>query len=1001
MRSTRLLWQCLAIAGAVAAFGADATKPIGLKEPLPRVAPLSPAEAVKSFQVLDGFRMELLAAEPLVTDPVAMAYDEDGRAYVCEMNDYPYTDKARHKPGQENPTDAPIGKVRLLVDDDGDGRFDRSTVFADGLSWPTGVACWKGGVFVAATPDVWYFKDTDGDGKADVKVKLFTGFRKLNVQAVMNNLIWGLDNKIYGAGSSNGGQVRRADQPEFKPVVIARNDYRFDPNTYALEAISGGARFGNSFDDWGNRFLCNIRNPAQHVVIENRYLARNPLLPVRSPVHDVAEAGDQLPVFRTSLPEAWRELRARIWAGDPSQATMPRSELVGAGVVTSSSGVTVYRGSAYPEKYRGNIFVADVAGNLFYRLKVEPDGVTFKATRADEKVDFVTSTDLWFRPVNFVNAPDGTLHVLDMYREVIEHPWSIPDDIHAALDLESGRDRGRICRLAPPDFKVPQSPHLSRASTAELVATLENPNSWWRETAHRLLFERQDKTAVELLRIMFFHSKNPLARLHALWSLEGLGALCDSDVIIALNDKVAGMREHGIKLSERLTSYSAEVDGELAPLARDPDLRVRFQFTLRIGDGGPNLGALATIAKQDAANEWMRTAIGSSSAETSHRLISSLLFDKEFSRSATNRDFLRVLAQVVGARNKPIELSNVLLSLRLFKNDNDVQRNILLGIGTGLKYSNHTLRKAVLEASTNHVDLVDTALTTARRTAADEKGPLPDRQQAIQLAALDEFERSKPVLTALLDARQPQEVQRAVVAALSGINRPEVAGILLVPWRAYTPAIRGEVIQALLGFKNRLLPLFDAIEAGTVSLSQIPPSRRALLLKHADKEVSARAAKVFGQQAVSPRKEAVEKYKAVLVLKGDAEQGRKVYETACLICHRAGDKGNDVGPNLAAVRSWGREQLLVNILDPNREVAPSFVEYVVDTKDGQTLSGLIADETATSISLKRADGVQQTILRQSIEKISSSGLSLMPEGLENGMSLQQVADLLAFLQSPQ
>src|ERR1043166_6036185 len=399
--------------------------PHAIRGKLPGIAPAPAPEAAKSFRVLDGFRMDLLAAEPLVASPVAMTYDENGRAYVCEMRDYPYTDKAHHHRNQENPTDAAIGTVRLLEDTDGDGVLDRSTVFADGLSWPTGVACWKGGVFVAATPDIWYLKDTDGDGHADVRRKIFTGFRKLNVQSVMNSLVWGLDNQIHGAGSSNGGQIRPAEKPDASPLMMARNDFCFDPVTEQFELLSGGARFGGTFDDWGHRFLCDIRNPAQHVVLPQRYLARNPYLAARSPLNDMAESGDQLPVYRISQPELWRGLRAKRWAGE-RDIVMPRSELVGAGVVTSSSGVTCYRGAAYPEKYRGNVFVCECAGNLFYRLQLTADGPTFKASRVDGRAEMVASTDNWFRPVNFVNAPDGTLHVVDMYRENIEHPWSIP-----------------------------------------------------------------------------------------------------------------------------------------------------------------------------------------------------------------------------------------------------------------------------------------------------------------------------------------------------------------------------------------------------------------------------------------------------------------------------------------------------------------------------------------------------------------------------------------------
>ncbi len=422
--------------------------PNAVRGRLPSIAPTPAREAAKTFRVLDGFRMDLLAAEPLV----AMTYDENGRAYVCEMRDYPYTDKAHHQRNQENPTDEAIGAVRMLEDTDGDGVFDRSTMFADGLSWPTGIACWKGGVFVAATPDLWYLKDTDGDGKADVRIKVFTGFRKFNVQAVMNNLVWGLDNQIHGAGGSNGGQIRPGDKPKAKPLLMTRNDFRFDPVMEQFELLSGGARFGGTFDDWGHRFLCDIRNPAQHIVLPQRYLARNSYLAAGSPLHDMAESGDQLPVYRISQPELWRVLRAKRWAGE-RDIVMPRSELVGAGVVTSSSGITSYRGAAYPENYRGNVFVCECAGNLLYRLQVTPDGPTFKAARVDGQAEMVASTDNWFRPVNFVNAPDGTLHVMDMYRENIEHPWSIPDDIHAALDLENGRERGRLWRLTPPNFK--------------------------------------------------------------------------------------------------------------------------------------------------------------------------------------------------------------------------------------------------------------------------------------------------------------------------------------------------------------------------------------------------------------------------------------------------------------------------------------------------------------------------------------------------------------------
>ncbi|MEW6305163.1 MAG: PVC-type heme-binding CxxCH protein [Verrucomicrobiota bacterium] len=966
----------------------------------PRVPPKEPGEALKSFRTLDGFRMELLAAEPLLADPVAMAYDENGRAYVAEMSDYPYTDKKNHKPSQENPTDQPIGKVRLLEDTNGDGRFDKATVFADGLSWPTGIAVWKGGVFVAATPDIWYFKDTNGDGRADIRRKLYTGFRKLNVQAVMNNFQWGLDHRIYGAGSSNGGEIRAVDKADAKALRLARNDFRFDAVTEEFEVISGGARFGNSFDDWGNRFLCNIRNPAQHVVLPHHYLARNPYLPVASAVHDVAEAGDQLPVYRTSPVEQWREFRARRWAADPT-VTMPRSELVGAGVVTSSSGVTVYRGAAYPEKYRGQIFVADVAGNLFYRLKLAADGVTFTATRADEKVDFVTSEDIWFRPVNFINAPDGCLHVLDMYREVIEHPWSIPDDIHAQLDLESGRDRGRLYRLAPPAFKVPPQPRLGSATAAQLVAMLENPNSWWRETAHRLLFERQDPSAIEPLRRMLNQSANPLARLHALWSLAGLKALSEADVLRGLQDPAPGVREHAVRLAEPRLKQSPKLLDAVLRLAGDADQRVRFQVAFTLGEvSDPRATqALSVVARRDAADHWMRTAVLSSATESADELLQDALADRAFVSSAPAQELARQLAMVVGARAKPAEIQPVLNALAADDQfPRALQSSIVMGVADGLRRARKAIT-TVVDKSSPAAQLVGRLLAGAQQQARNASLPPVERVQAVQLLGYDTFDRVEPALKALLDPRQPQEIQLAAVRTLGGFVSERIAGILLEPWRSYTPAVRAEVAQAMLGRKERLLPLFDAVEDGRVLASQIPPSRRAVLLKHADPVIQQRAAKLFGQDAVTPRKEVIEKYRSALALKGDAKRGQQIYTTACLACHRMGDQGNDVGPNLATVRAWSVEQLLTNILDPNREVSPNYVEYLIELKDGQTVSGLIATETANSLTLKRADGAQETVLRQNIAQMSSSGLSLMPEGLEATVTPQQMADLIAFVLS--
>lgn len=976
-------------------------------EKIPTVPATPPDQATATFEVLDGFRMDLLAGEPLLASPVAMVYDENGRAYVCEMRDYPYTDKANHKPGQENPSDAAIGRIRLLEDLDGDGVFDKATVFAEGLSWPTGVACWKGGIFVASTPDIWYLKDTDGDGVADLRTKVFTGFRKLNVQAVMNNLVWGLDNRIHGAGGSNGGRISRVGEDagadtsgdSADEIVMARADYQIDPRDLSFGLQAGGARFGGSFDDWGNRFLCNIRNPAQHIVLPTHYLARNPALVARSSLHDMAESGDQLRVFSISPPEPWRVIRAERWAGE-RDIIMPRSELVGAGVVTSASGITSYRGSAYPEKYHGNVFVAECAGNLFYRLGLTPDGVTFKATRVDGETEIVASTDNWFRPVNFYNAPDGTLHVIDMYRENIEHPWSIPEDIHAAVDLEAGREMGRIWRLTPPGFQPVATPRLGEATTADLVATLERPDSWWRETAQRLLFEQQDPAAIPLLKNLLHQSSSALARLHALWTLHGFEALEKNELLTALKDESPGVRENAVRLAEPHLG-DPDILAAVLPLADAPEARVRFQtaFTLGETDDDRAFAALTRIALRDGADPWIRTALLSSTAETGGALLAALI---RGNGSGDSAELIRELSQTIGIRNDGDEISEVFAALQGRDLDDPVLREFLFGIGDGLRRSGKSLRSQPYSAEARAI--IATLLDQVRhRAAAPAPASAPDSERrlfAIRLLAFDDFPTVAATLSGLLRSGETPEIKIAAVQTLDRFTDPEVIPLLLEPWTAQTPAVRSEIISAMTRVAARALPLLQAIEAGIIPAHQVPFAQRRFFTRHRDDEVKELAAKHFTDPTQSPRRAVIETYRPALEKPGDVAKGRAVFEAACIICHRAGDLGDrEVGPNLANIRSWSPEQILINTLDPNREVAANFLAYQVESKNGRVLYGMIAEESESALLLIQADGIAENMLRRDIAGISGSGLSLMPDGLEAAISPESMADLIAFLRA--
>ena len=680
------------------------------------VPPPTPQQAVKMFETTGGFRVELVAAEPLVRSPIVAAFDADGNMFVGEMTDYPYNPGKRvqvswqreHQPGAK-----PMGAVRLLRDTDGDGVYDQSTVFADGLLWVGGIAPWKGGVFVTAPPDIWYLKDTDGDGRADIREKVFTGFDMNRQQGFVNSLIFGLDHKIYACTGTTGGDVRPGNDPSAAPVTINNRDISFDPNARRIELQTGTHQFGMSFDDWGHRFQCDQGNPGFHVVLPLRYLERNPHFTPRETM--LRMAPNPTPIFRISPIEGWRHIKSsRRVAGTERTADIvpiygqaragaqPVAEgaraATGGGIshhtIDANAGVTVYRGGAYPGEYRGNVFTGDSVGNLVHRRVLVAEGAAFRSERADPNTEFVRTSDNWFRPVNFANAPDGTLYCIDMAREYSESV-NIPADVEKHMDLQSGRDRGRIYRIAPPGFRQPPPPRLSKASTAELVTALESPHGWWRDTAHRLLYERQDQSAVPALEQLVARSSSPQARVHALWSLRGLAALSDRTILTGLGDHHAGVRENALQLAEARLDASREIFEKTPSLVSDPEARVRLQLAFTIGESKKwdQPALLGRLARENLDDPWIKSAILSSAADCGAALLAALAGDTVLLAKPKAIQFLRQLVTTIGFQNRPAEVTRVIETLTAIKNPSDAL-TLLAAFGDGLKLAGTNLSAA-------------------------------------------------------------------------------------------------------------------------------------------------------------------------------------------------------------------------------------------------------------------------------------------------------------------
>lgn len=973
--------------------------------------PLSPQAALKSFRIDEGFEIELFASEPHVVDPVELVFDASGQAFVAEMRDYPQ-DPEPGKPARSH--------IRLLRDTNRDGTIDDSVIFADNVLQVTSMLPWKGGLLVTSAPDILYLKDTDGDGRADIRKVMFTGFAMANSEARITNLRYGIDNWIYAANSGQPGEISFVEKPGMPAVSVSGADFRFRLDRNQFEAESGNAQFGVAMDDWGNRFITQNTVHVQHVVIPRRYLNRNPYLVVGSPSQDISDHGKpSARMFPETRPEEWRERRTQIRQQRYKENQIDLVEIAG-GFFTAASGGTVYGGDQFPTSYRGNLFTGDVSGNLVHRDILHPEGASFVASRADSEQgrEFLVSSDPWFRPCNFANGPDGNLYVVDMYREIIEGPDFIPEELKKGIDFYNGDTLGRIYRVFPKN--APQSqrtvPALESARSAELVPFLSHPNVWWRLTAQRLIVERQDKSIVPDLQEAVFHADSPQARIQALYALEGLNRLDSSVIRPLLKHPRLEVREHAVRLAEGFP----ELAEELIALSKDPSPRVCFQVALSLGQfsGKDVTRALAWIGSGHMDDSWLRTAILSSSAGSSLELLRLVLTDTQPRNSQEGiATFLKEISSVIGARNAKGEIQGFFALMQQLApmRTESLQIAAFSGLAKGLSMarvrglkiplaerllsqaltnSSEGLQAAARELA-RHFELA-TFLAKAEKEALDNSVPIDKRERAIQSLGGGTFPRMKRVFARFLSVPAEPVLLKSAITSISGFDDPEVADLLLGNWKKFGPEARDLVLDGLLNHRGRAQQLLRALEAQQIENAAFTPTRRERLLQHPDERLRKWAAKSFKQET-SERAAMVEKYRPSLAQTGDVKRGRASFEKHCATCHWP-KAGRQVGPDLSGVSSNTKAQLLQSILEPSKTVEPRYRNYIVIDKDGRIHDGLIVAETGGAITLRSGETDDQTVLRSMISEIRASSVSLMPEGFEKSIDPGSMADLIAFLQ---
>jgi putative membrane-bound dehydrogenase-like protein len=982
-------WAC--VAGGLSP-AAEETRPSWPRPSAPASSPVSPEDSLKFFQLDPACGIELAAAEPQVIDPVAVRFDEDGRMWVVEMRDYPHG-PVKGEPGKS--------QIKVLEDRDGDGRYETATVFADQLTFVTGLQPWKGGVFVTLAGRVAYMKDTDGDGRADLDETWFTGFAQENSQLRANHPRLALDNHIYVANGLRGGKVVNVRKKETKPIDISGMDFRFNPLTGDCEAVSGHSQFGLTFDDYGNRFFCTNRNPLVHVVLEQRYLKQNPAVAVPSVVQDVAAAGEQSRLFPLT----------RNWT----------TSNLHAGQFTAACGVEIYRGDALPKEFYGNAFTCDPTANLVHREIISPHGATFKSRPAYPDRDFLASTDEWFRPVNLTLGPEGALYVVDMYRAVIEHPEFVPDELKKRPDLMLGNDRGRIYRIVAKqasDRREPadkQRPQLSKAKSEELVKLLEHENAWWRETAQRLLVQRQDNSVEALLKQAMRMSQWPLAQIHALRTLQGT-SMCSIGVLLDAPRDNLRVTEQCLMVMERLLEQSIDLDkATVLRLDRyfsgalgqsfDKHLSFQCQLSALFHSKSYFINAFFSIAGdvQSTDDPWPRRAVVLRSRGHESALLDHMFWHASYGR--LNDGQLRMFSEI--AELLPATRAELAKRLRtdeeLAERIRDkegferARRVTLLGLATAFARRGMLFSKECEALNDDMRAKLRTFTEATEAVALDSARNDDERVEAIAL--LGHLGRSETLLLQIALGEFPQAERRSAVVALATHLNVETWRKLATGIPQASPETRFTIVNALIARAESAQLLLDQIAAGRIKSPEIDRTHVDRLLRYGDKAIRERATKLLADAIPADRQKVLAEYQVVLKMPSEAKRGLEVFKKNCAACHRVGGIGVDVAPDISDSRVKTAEQLLTDILQPNRAIDGNYISYTLLTKDGRSLVGVIASETATGVTIKQQEGKSVTLLRSEIEQMQSNGISLMPEGVEKEINHQQMADVISYIKN--
>lgn len=952
-----------------------------------------------------GFRVELVASEPALQNPVAMAFDDRGRIYVTESFEYP-----RREPGPGR------DKIKILEDRDGDGMAETVTVFAEGLNIPSGIAVGHGGVWVANAPDLLFLEDTNGDDIADKKTVIVTGFGRDDTHELPNALTWGPDGCLYGLNGVFNRSVVKQDDRVFDFTCAM---FRIDPITKKFDLFCEGTSnpWGIAFDHEGSAFISACVIDHLWHLTESAYYLR--------------QGGPYPP---------------HTWFAD---SIVKHSHQMAA-----YCGIEYFDSPAYPQQYRDKLYMGNIHGGCINCDRVERSGATYQGFG---EPDFLTANDVWFMPVAQKVGPDGCMVVLDWY-----------DRYHCYQDANAdpkGVDRGhgRLYRIVHENRPKPKVKDFSKLSNIELEGLLSDENIFNRQRSQLELQERrvvsQDPESAKRLKALVFNPDLPLKfRMHALWSLIGSGTMTAEFLNQLLDDGSPELRAWGARTAGRQNTREASTLERMDKIAIDIDARVRLQASI----AAPKL-AMGQSASSDNVRQQLSVLRSSSNDPILPRVVwqnlqphiveqQSLILDSLLEGLDLADDLLRDMAPRIAARlvsevkpamaDDPSKLAvNTVLQLASSLSERhpnqsaSILESLLTKARTG-EIKNEALspilkqwiiskaitptykpsdsvalgslsawQKALISVRLLCADA--DAIETARRIVLSPKQDGTVRRQMLQAVVQVQPKVASEALMQLLDdlkANRSVESSYRDVAMDTGIAFANAADTeqLVASLSSLKADMQAAVAERMCRRIDTAQALLGQIIGGKLRKELISPNRVRLLAADSNPEVRTAVAKIWGKINTETTQERDEVVKRVSNLlrwdaRGDAERGLVIYDRICGQCHLMNGRGHEVGPNITANGRGSYEQLLVSVFNPSLVIGDAYKSVTLRTVDGTVVTGLLVEKTDKRTVVKVQGGKEETIAVEDIEEFKQDKKSLMPEGVENQLNAQELADLFALL----